>query len=42
MAASYFDFFSVAACGLLSIPIAVAYLSKSELGIWAIVNALII
>jgi hypothetical protein len=41
MAASYLDFFSVAACGLLSIPIAVAYLSKAELGIWAIVNGLI-
>ncbi len=41
MAASYLDFISVAACGLLSIPIAVAYLSKAELGIWAIVNGLI-
>jgi O-antigen/teichoic acid export membrane protein len=41
MAASYLDFFSVAACGLLSIPIAVAHLSKAELGIWAIVNGLI-
>lgn len=40
-AASYFAFFSTAASGLLSIPIAVAYLDKDEIGLWATVNAVI-
>jgi O-antigen/teichoic acid export membrane protein len=39
--ASYFAFFSAAACGLISIPIAVTYLAKPEIGLWAVVNAII-
>jgi O-antigen/teichoic acid export membrane protein len=39
--ASYFAFFSAAACGLISIPLAVAYLDKPEIGLWAVVNAII-
>lgn len=40
-AASYLNFVSVAACGLLSIPIAVHFLEKEALGLWAIVSGLI-
>jgi O-antigen/teichoic acid export membrane protein len=39
--ASYFAFLSTALWGLLSIPIAVAYLDKSEIGLWAVVNTII-
>lgn len=39
--ASYFAFVSTALWGLLSIPIAVAYLNKSEIGLWAVVNTVI-
>ena len=37
--ASYFAFFSAAVCGLISIPVAVAYLDKPALGLWAVINA---
>lgn len=40
-AASYFSFFSVSLWGLLSIPIAVAYLDKEQLGLWAVVNVVL-
>lgn len=40
-AASYFAFFSAAACGLLSIPVAVAYLDKEQIGLWAVVNSIL-
>lgn len=36
-AASYLAFVSTSLCGLVSIPIAVAYLSKAEMGLWTIV-----
>jgi len=36
-AASYLAFASSAVCGLLSIPIAVNYLSKPQMGLWSIV-----
>jgi O-antigen/teichoic acid export membrane protein len=40
-AASYFAFFSFAACAFISIPLAVHYLDKSEIGLWAVVNAVV-
>jgi O-antigen/teichoic acid export membrane protein len=40
-AASYFAFVSIAACGLLSIPLAVAYLDKEQIGLWAVVNSIL-
>lgn len=40
-AASYFAFVSTAACGLLSIPVAVAYLGKEQIGLWAVVNSIL-
>jgi O-antigen/teichoic acid export membrane protein len=40
-AASYFAFVSTSVSGLLSIPVAVAYLGKEEIGLWAAVNAMI-
>lgn len=36
-AASYLAFVSTSLCGLISIPIAVTYLSKAEMGLWTIV-----
>lgn len=39
--ASYFAFFSTAACGFISIPVAVAYLSKEQIGLWAVVNSIV-
>lgn len=38
-AASYFSFASTAAWGLLTIPVAVAYLAPEQLGLWTIINA---
>ena len=40
-AASYFAFVSNAIYGFVSIPIAVHYLSKEQLGLWASVNAMV-
>lgn len=40
-ASSYFAFFSTAACGFISIPLAVHYLDKREIGLWTIVNQVI-
>jgi O-antigen/teichoic acid export membrane protein len=40
-AASYFAFVSTAACGLLSIPVAVAFLGKEQIGLWAVVNSIL-
>jgi O-antigen/teichoic acid export membrane protein len=37
-AASYFAFASAVICGLISIPITVRYLDKSEIGLWAVVS----
>jgi O-antigen/teichoic acid export membrane protein len=39
--ASIFAFISTSAFGLLSIPIAVHYLTKEEIGLWAAVNAMV-
>jgi O-antigen/teichoic acid export membrane protein len=39
--ASIFSFVSTSAFGLLSIPIAVHYMSKEELGLWAAVNTVV-
>jgi len=39
--ASYFAFFSTAVCGFMSIPVAVAYLSKDQIGLWALVNSIV-
>ncbi len=39
--ASIFTFGSTSLWGLLSIPVAVHYLDKSEIGLWAVVNALL-
>ncbi len=39
--ASIFAFVSTSAFGLLSIPVAVHYLSKEEIGLWASVNAMV-
>lgn len=39
--ASYLGFISTSLWGLVSIPLAVAYLSKEEIGLWAVVNAVI-
>ena len=39
--ASYFAFASTSLSGLLSIPVAVAYLEKEEIGLWAAVNAMV-
>jgi O-antigen/teichoic acid export membrane protein len=36
-AASYLAFVAISLCGLVSVPIAVTYLSKSEMGMWSIV-----
>jgi len=40
-ATSYFAFFSTAACGFISIPVAVAYLSIEQIGLWAVVNSIV-
>lgn len=40
-AASYLAFVSTSLCGLLSIPVAVAYLSKEEMGLWTIVYIIV-
>jgi O-antigen/teichoic acid export membrane protein len=40
-AAAYFAFFSMAASGFLSIPVAVRFLDKEEIGLWAAINAMI-
>lgn len=40
-AASYFAFVSTTLWGLLSIPLAVAFLDRSEIGLWAVVNTII-
>ena len=40
-AASYFAFVSNAVCGLVSIPVAVHYLDKQEIGLWAVVNTFV-
>jgi O-antigen/teichoic acid export membrane protein len=40
-ASSYFSFFSVAISGFLSIPVAVKYLSKDQLGLWTICSSLL-
>ena len=39
--ASYFAFVSTSLWGLLSIPLAVSYLEKTEIGLWAVVHAMI-
>jgi O-antigen/teichoic acid export membrane protein len=39
--ASYFGFVSTSLYGLLSIPVAVHYLEKSEIGLWAVVNTML-
>lgn len=40
-AASYFAFASTSVSGLLSIPVAVAYLGKEQIGLWASVSAMV-
>lgn len=40
-AASYFSFISTSLWGLISIPVAVTYLDKTEIGLWAVVNAVL-
>jgi O-antigen/teichoic acid export membrane protein len=40
-AASYFSFISNAVCGFVSIPVAVEYLAKNEIGLWAVVNTFV-
>ena len=40
-AASYFAFISSSICGLVSIPVAVHFLSKEEIGLWAVVNTFV-
>jgi O-antigen/teichoic acid export membrane protein len=40
-AASYFSFISTSLWGLVSIPVAVSYLDKPEIGLWAVVNAVL-
>jgi O-antigen/teichoic acid export membrane protein len=40
-AASYFAFFSTAASGFLSIPVAVHFFDKEEIGLWTAVNAMV-
>lgn len=40
-AASYLAFISSAVCGLVSIPIAVAYLNKTQMGLWSIVFTIV-
>lgn len=40
-AASYLAFVSTSLCGLVSIPVAVAYLTKAEMGLWTIVFILV-
>jgi O-antigen/teichoic acid export membrane protein len=39
--ASYFAFVSTSLSGLLSIPVAVAYLGKEQIGLWAAVSAMV-
>jgi O-antigen/teichoic acid export membrane protein len=39
--ASYFAFISTSLSGLLSIPVAVAYLEKDEIGLWAAVSTMV-
>lgn len=39
--ASYFAFVSTTCCGLLSIPVAVHFLEKKEIGLWTLVNTFI-
>jgi O-antigen/teichoic acid export membrane protein len=39
--AAYFAFVSTSLSGLLSIPVAVAYLDKEEIGLWAAVSAMV-
>jgi len=40
-AASYLAFVSTSLCGLLSIPVAVAYLTKEQMGLWTIVYIIV-
>lgn len=40
-AAAYFAFFSMAVSGFISIPVAVRFLDKEEIGLWAAVNAMV-
>lgn len=40
-AASYLAFLSASVCGLISIPIAVSYLNKTQMGLWSIVYTLV-
>ena len=40
-AASYFAFFSTASCGLLTIPLAVAFLAKEQIGLWTIIGQVV-
>lgn len=40
-AASYFAFISSSICGLVSIPVAVHFLSKEQIGLWAVVNTFV-
>ncbi|MFD2255857.1 lipopolysaccharide biosynthesis protein [Luteolibacter algae] len=40
-AASYLAFASSAVCGLVSIPIAVSYLNKTQMGLWSIVFTIV-
>ncbi len=40
-AASYFAFFSIATSGILSIPVALAYLDKQQIGLWTVVNSIV-
>jgi O-antigen/teichoic acid export membrane protein len=38
-AASYLAFFSTALWGLVTIPVAISFLNKEELGLWTVINA---
>jgi O-antigen/teichoic acid export membrane protein len=40
-AASYLAFLSTSICGLVSVPIAVSYLDKTEMGLWTIVYVIV-
>ena len=40
-AASYFSFASLAASTFVSIPVAVYYLDRAEIGLWAVVNQVV-
>lgn len=39
--ASYFAFVSTSVCGLVSIPIAVTYLNKAQMGLWTIIFTIV-